>query len=72
MGTSPPRAIVESHPDKSTQLSPGVLFLYRNLMIYDKEYDNLKEDNIGRSSNGRTEAFEAFNLGSIPSLPAIL
>ena len=25
---------------------------------------------IGRSSNGRTEAFEAFNLGSIPSLPA--
>lgn len=26
--------------------------------------------NIGRSSNGRTEAFEAFNLGSIPSLPA--
>ena len=27
--------------------------------------------NIGRSSNGRTEAFEAFNLGSIPSLPAL-
>ena len=27
---------------------------------------------IGRSSNGRTEAFEAFNLGSIPSLPANL
>ena len=26
---------------------------------------------IGRSSNGRTEAFEAFNLGSIPSLPAM-
>ena len=29
-------------------------------------------DIIGRSSNGRTEAFEAFNLGSIPSLPASL
>jgi hypothetical protein len=26
---------------------------------------------IGRSSNGRTVAFEAMNLGSIPSLPAI-
>ena len=26
--------------------------------------------NIGRSSNGRTEAFEAFNWGSIPCLPA--
>ncbi len=25
---------------------------------------------IGRSSNGRTAAFEAVNLGSIPSLPA--
>ena len=25
----------------------------------------------GRSSNGRTEAFEAFNLGPIPSLPAL-
>jgi hypothetical protein len=25
---------------------------------------------IGRSSNGRTGAFEASNLGSIPSLPA--
>ncbi len=25
---------------------------------------------IGRSSNGRTEAFEAFNWGSIPYLPA--
>jgi hypothetical protein len=25
---------------------------------------------IGRSSNGRTEAFEAFNWGSIPCLPA--
>ena len=25
---------------------------------------------IGRSSNGRTEAFEAFNRGSIPCLPA--
>ncbi len=24
----------------------------------------------GRSSNGRTAAFEAVNLGSIPSLPA--
>gem|GEM_PF-1706148 len=24
----------------------------------------------GRSSNGRTGAFEALNLGSIPSLPA--
>lgn len=24
---------------------------------------------IGRSSNGRTAAFEAVNLGSIPSLP---
>ncbi len=25
----------------------------------------------GRSSNGRTAAFEAVNLGSIPSLPAV-
>lgn len=25
----------------------------------------------GRSSNGRTAAFEAVNLGSIPSLPAM-
>jgi hypothetical protein len=27
---------------------------------------------IGGSSNGRTEAFEAFNLGSIPSPPAVI
>ena len=27
---------------------------------------------IERSSNGRTEAFEAFNLGSIPSLSAVM
>ena len=27
--------------------------------------------NAGRSSNGRTAAFEAVNLGSIPSLPAV-
>lgn len=27
--------------------------------------------NAGRSSNGRTAAFEAVNLGPIPSLPAV-
>lgn len=28
--------------------------------------------NIGRSSNGRTRAFEALHVGSIPTLPAKL
>jgi hypothetical protein len=32
----------------------------------------LEVNNIGRSSNGRTAAFEAVNLGSSPSLPAKL
>lgn len=35
-----------------------IVFLNKNAMIL----------LIARSSNGRTEAFEAFNLGSIPSL----
>ena len=32
----------------------------------------VRQCNFGRSSNGRTAAFEAVNLGSIPSLPANL
>lgn len=44
-------------------MADNVLLFFMPVLVY-----VLK---IGRSSNGRTEAFEAFNLGSIPSLPAV-
>ncbi|MFM2415156.1 MAG: hypothetical protein RI911_849, partial [Candidatus Parcubacteria bacterium] len=40
-------------------------------MFPNRDRYHISRCDIGRSSNGRTEAFEAFNLGSIPSLPAM-
>ena len=43
----------------------------KGFFCYCRRVRGLFVSTAGRSSNGRTGAFEALNLGPIPSLPAV-